>query len=234
MSKVQKSIPMKKIVERVMASKQATRQIHIMRIVNELEKVTQKVEALEKLSVTRNPLETPAAHTKRLADKATVLKKESAALREYIQEQARQGLNSLQKEIFSASGLRQNAYAAEIRQAVLRMSADDRNELFNQILKTGDTETLAAITEAPGILSGVTTEQQEAMREAVFRMKAPELVADRDYTLEMISTSLSIADLAEKSAVESFNPEELQRIEQDVLAAENAQSELDKAFNPLR
>jgi hypothetical protein len=67
--------------------------------------------------------------------------------------------------------------AAELRSVLRQMSKSDRANYLRQIALSGDVPAVAAVLKAPGILSGVTVEEQQLLWEDTARALVPDDLA---------------------------------------------------------
>jgi hypothetical protein len=87
---------------------------------------------------------------------------------------ARQEIEAEQRALVSDLGLIENHRAGEIRALVREMDDQRRQEVLGQAVANRDAQTIAAISEAPAYLSGMTPEQAARWRRQYELRNAPE------------------------------------------------------------
>lgn len=187
--------------------------LHARRQLAQIQKMHAMVESLEKLAASRRPSETPEGHLLRIAEATRKIKAQRDAISETAHGILRDGVTDLDNAIASRVGLVEGKYAAEIRAAFRAMTPEQRSEALYQAAKSGDAETVAAITEAPSILSGVHDEVRTRTRELLENSKAPELVAQRADLFDSFDSVLASMSAVSKAAAEGFDPAKLAEIE---------------------
>jgi len=185
-----------------------------------------KVKALEDIAANRSPSETDAAHVKRLAQSAKRLEKAREEAEAKAHEIYSEASTSLTDQMNRAAGLIPSKYEAEIRQAVRGMSSEQRTDFMNQALKEGNSEVMAAVIDAPAVLSGINPELQGRYRESMWQSKAPELYKAMENTGDMFSEILTVTHNVGRAVQEGFDPAELGKIE----AAEAAHADANRRF----
>lgn len=84
-------------------------------------------------------------------------------------------------------------HAQEMRGVFRTMADEQQNNLLDQSMKTRDSTTIAALTEAPAILSGLTVQRQQQIRDAYLNTIAPSADNEIDELWACVSTFLSSA-----------------------------------------
>lgn len=199
---------------------------------DEIRRIHRGVESLETLSANRDPMVTEEAHTARIARSADRLKNESEQAHSRLANTLASRLGELHNRIKEKTGLVvRDQYAAEIRQALRLLPEKERFEAFNQALKDGDGELIAAVSEAPSLLSGIPKDMATRQVEALEKMKAGDLVNQRDALNESYDEAVAALRSVDTAVKKGFDPAKLKEIrEAEQRHAEAAQG-FDRAFD---
>jgi hypothetical protein len=201
-------------------------QIHVNQMIR-------SVEGLENFSANKSPKDTDAGHTLKIAAQAKRLQTETARWEKVLNDNVRQGIDELDRAITEKSGLRENLHGAEIRAAFRGMSLKERSEALNSALKAGDGATIAAISEAPALLSGVTADIQTRYREGIMAALAPEETAAKAELFESFDAGLIALGLVNRSIASGYDPVKLREIEQAEAKSADASRSLESSYNPV-
>lgn len=192
----------------------------------EIRKMASSVEGLERLALSRNLKDTPEAHLAKVASATKRLKTQSTNTLNSISETYREGAKALTESIQREANLVPNKFAPEIRQAFHGMSHKDKMDVLNNSLKNKNTETLAAILEAPEILTGLNEDTKARYRDSAEKMLAPELYQQREELNEAFEVALAAEKSMYNAIKEGFDPDKLAEID----AAEQKHQEAAQAF----
>lgn len=92
-------------------------------------------------------------------------------------------------------------HAQEFRGVWRGMSDEQQNNLLNAAMKSRDGASIAALTEAPAILSGLTVQRQQQIKDAYLESVAPSKTDELDEVQAVVTTFLqSAASLAAPNA----------------------------------
>lgn len=203
---------MKKHLERITESTK-DKNLTAQRYAQEVKRMASSVEALERLAVSRNPKDTEESHTVKVAAAAKRLASDAAKTNDRLHDTLKNSVITIEAKIREQAGMLPNQYATEIRQAFRSMTQQQRGEALQTALKNGDSATIAAIADAPEIVTGIQTEFRDRMVESLQRQKAPELYAELDDVYESFSTSLAALGTVDKAISSGFDPAKLAEIE---------------------
>jgi hypothetical protein len=96
--------------------------------------------------------------------------------------------------------LTENGYAAELRSTLRAMSDKDRAITISSLIESGDGAAVAAITNAPSVLTGVTQELQGKYIEQFTSQQAPDLLDEQAALHDSMANAASIIGAAKRSA----------------------------------
>lgn len=199
---------------------------HSVRILTLIERMERQAAALEQVRLARNPIDTEAAHARKVAKAAKRLQDEAKKIDGLINEISVLGFKEIGELMTAQTGLEQSDYSAEIRTAFRGMTARQRSDALNAALANVDSEVIAAIGLSPAIFSGVTQQEQERYLDAVRQMKAPELIQESEDLSEALSTATAASKLAAIMFSENYDGERQTAID----AAEQAAAEAETAL----
>lgn len=199
---------------------------------DEIRRIHRGVESLENLSANRDPMVTEEAHTAKIARSADRLKNEAERAHSRLTNTLVSRLGELHNRIVEQTGLVvRDQYAAEIRQALRLLPEKERFEAFNQALKDGDGQLIAAVSEAPALLSGIPKDMAARQFEALEKMKAGDLVNQRQALNESYDEAVAALRSVDTAVKKGFDPAKLKEIrEAEQRHAEAAQG-FDRAFD---
>jgi len=225
------STPLKEIASRM--AKAGEKSSHARSLQIHVNQMTRSVEGLENFSANKSPKDTDAGHTLKVAAQAKRLQTETARWEKSLNDNVRRGINELDLAISEKAGLRETLHGSEIRTAFRGMSFQERSEILNAALKSGDGSTIAAITEAPALLSGVTADMQGRYREGVMEALAPEETAAKADLLESFDAGLTALGIVNKSIERGYDPVKLREIEGAEAQSAEAYRALESSYNPV-
>lgn len=188
-----------------------------------------QADSFEAVRRNRNPLDTDAAHARKVANAARDLKNEAARVDARISDVYSAGLSELLRDIDKQAGIEETKYSAEIRQALRSMSEQQRAEVMHQAMREGNSEIISAVSLAPSLLTGVNPDLVSTAADHVRRTKAPELMEAWDLLNEVSSTATSVLRMADNIYNGNYNAAEQQRIDVAEQAANAAEQQLKEA-----
>ena len=197
------------------------RQIH-----SELEMMTRQVQAVENLAANRSPHMTQEAHALMVANESKRLEKTLDKSSDRIQEKIRQGYINTHNQRDEILGLKQNAYAQEYRTALRGLSDKKRDRMLKQAIENQDSAFIAAVTQAPAVLSGLKEEIQERTQRQYYEKYAPALTKQLKELEDGISTSVTAVKNARTAAKQGFDPDKMREIAEAEAKHKAAQEEL--------
>lgn len=192
---------------------------------SEAAKLRERAVALDAVHSSRNPLVTPAAHALNVAKLGRTLDKETtAALNRTIADVSsrREGID---RRIADKVNLRPDAFASEIRIAFRALPAAERLPLVSRMIEEKRGPELAAILDAPTLLTGLTAEQSSAFRLQMMSTHAAAELAEMEQLEEALEALFVAADASGAFVRDLTNPGKLQAIERDAAAAEAASAD---------
>lgn len=217
----------RKITDRLPASgHDAARKINI-----EVTKVKSGLEALENLHSARNPLDSQAAHERRISTAAQKFANEVKSSSERMYSILRDGLNDIERRVGNKINLTPDAYGAEVRQVFRSMSSSDQIKMLNTLVQQGRGPELAAILKAPETLTGMSKDMQDKYTAAVYSTHAPAEYAEQLALLDVISDASVITPVALNAAKSFTDPMLLASIEKAEKAAKAADADFQNALN---
>jgi hypothetical protein len=178
---------------------------HACKLLNLVEKMDRQVTALDNVRSARNPLDTDATHSRRVAKAAQKLYAASQMIYGQINDVSSQGFGEVEKLINEQSGLVQGDYSAEIRAAFRGMTDKERTATLKTALDEGNSEVVAAVCLSPSILSGVKKEVQARYVDNLRQQKAPELIQEYEDIVEAFHVAGVVLTTAQKMYDESYN-----------------------------
>lgn len=196
----------------------------------EVLRIDQAVSALTNIVKTRSPTETPDAHFKRVSATTQRLKLELSNAEERLRRVGMEGAQDIDSRINQALGLNENAYAAEFRQVLRTMSSEERNAALRKMIDAHNGEGLAAVLNAPGMLSGIDDAQREDYRESYVQSRAPALIAERDLLTSTIADVSTVIGTARRAVSDYSDPNRLKEIEDAERLTAIEQDRFNRAF----
>lgn len=175
----------------------------------------------------RDPTETDAAHTVRVSRAAKILADRAKSCFDDIQKIMAEGMASINSRKLAKVPLVPNEYAAEIRERVRDMGGEQTELLMRQLAAENKANELAAITEVPAILTGVTENQQSKYRDLIFRTYAESESAEQDVLFEAFNAAMTALGVMEAAAGDYAN----QRSVAEIVNAQQRAVKADKAMN---
>ena len=167
---------------------------------------------LSDLYETRSSTVTADAHFVKVSKGASQLKNSREKTSRELTNIMTEAVAEANREIASKVRLIPGPLAAEIRAHAKSLNSQDRLATIKGLADAGDFASLAAITESPAFLSGISVQEQNAFRDAAIQKACPETVANRDLVIErfnelqegMNTTDSFVAELSDGSRLKSI------------------------------
>lgn len=224
------SAPLKAIIEKTEEQLHQGSSQYSHHFLHEMRRMTQSVESLESLANHRDPRLTEAAHTTRMAEASRKLGHTRDKYKERISALTQEGLTVIERDLKARANLTPTAYAQEIRSAFLSMTHKKRGEVLDKAITEGNSEILAAVLDAPELVTGLDRERREGYKEKLFLTVAPELVAQRDEIMEIFKVGLTVSDTVKKAIDESFDPVKVRKIEEQAQQHQEAAAKFEASL----
>lgn len=196
---------------------------------SELLRLIVSLEGLESIIEKRDPTITEAAHKLRVSQAAKKLAQRADDVIDKINEYSHDGSNRLSNRIDEVAGLRPNEYAGEIRAAVRALKPAERRDVLKRAIDERDASTVAALVDAPSVVTGIEPQFAEAMREGFISKHAPCEVEARNLLLETLSLAVKSAGTVKSVASTAADEKGVQKILQEQQAADDARRDFEQA-----
>lgn len=210
---------MAKMVERLMRPEPGPRAVH-----RHLAGAALAVLNLEKMAANLNPMETDAAHARRVAAAAGQLKTKITKLENELAEETTRQRDRLHREIKEKSRLVPSQHAAEIRASLRAMPGKDRTEAMINALRGSDTgaEILAAVADGNLITTGLDDTTRTRFIQDFQQRQAPDEFAELSALDELLEHAPQIMELAKQAVNEAVDEKYIERINEAEKAARDA------------
>ena len=219
------------LVERVVRGLPEEGHAASRRLQAEVRRLRNGVEAMGKLHVMKNPLDSAPMHEKKVSSAARRLATEVSAAHERLHTIVREGLIDISARIKSKVNLEPDGFAAEIRSAFRNMEKADQFTLLNELVKANRGAELAAIVKSPAILTGISPELQAQYAELIVSHHAPAEFAEQAALMEAMNVTLTATSVARKAAEDYSDPIKLASIERGESDAAAADAAFANAFS---
>jgi len=193
----------------------------------EAERLQRGAEALDSVRRNRSPLDTKEAHTLKVAKAARKYEAEIEAARGRAHEIFGRGASEINGRIVEKVDLRPSAFAQEIRTAFRELDSQGKVKLINELVDGNRGPELAAIVDAPSVLTGISDQQRAMYRQAIISKHAADEVDEQEKLSEVFFASLDTAKAATGLVRRLVDPGELAHIEHVDAQAKEASA----AFN---
>jgi len=203
-------------------------QVHA-HVVRHVVRLADAAEALYNLRVTRDPTQTPDAHTKRVGLAAERFNKDITATFNHINKVIGDWERDIAARIAAKTNLVPDAYAAEIRAVYRSKSPTEQMELINEFVAQNRAAELAAVIKAPASLTGMSDEHRARYEAAYVAKHAPGEVAEKEALEDAFNDALVVTNTAGALAKAYSDPDKLAEIAKAEAVAATAQ----QAFNKL-
>lgn len=197
-----------------------------VKILSMIQHMEQRAAALDKVRLSRHPLDTEAAHVRKVAKAAQKMRNESTEIRSRINIVYSQAAAEIVDAIDKQAGLVEGKYDAEIRAAFLKMSDTKRSETLTKALKEGNSEIIAAVCNAPSILSGVDEVLKANMLDGIRKLKSADLLEDFDELNEALHTASAAGRVTDAMFQDNYDSQKMAEIDKLEAEAEAAQAAL--------
>ena len=187
-------------------------------------------ESLVKIANTPKRTENERAHYKRTAELAKILKLKAAQAADRIRNAQVSALNEIEQKTTEHLGLVDSTYGHEVRATLRIMNSKQRAKMLNQIVAEGDGRIIAAITQSPAMLSGMTESEQSKYHELFLQEHAPALIKERDSILDGVTAAHTLVSTVQSAAENLFDEAALNDINQSEQAADQAKAEFNESF----
>jgi hypothetical protein len=110
------------------------------------------------------------------------------------------------------------------------MTDKQKSDTLLTALKEGNSEIIAAVGLAPGILSGISEDEKGRYVQAIREQKCPELLQELEDINESLRTADAAKQLCDRMFDENYSPAEQAKIDQAEQIAREAEAELQQAI----
>lgn len=193
----------------------------------EADRLRRGAEALDNVRRNRSPLDTKEAHTLKVAKAARKYEAEVEAVRGRAHEIFGRGIGEISGRIVNKVDLKPSAFAQEIRTAFRELNSKAKTELINELVAGNRGPELAAIVDAPSVLTGISDQQRSMYRQAIISKHAAAEMDEQEKLTDVFEASLDAAKAATGLVRRLADPGELAHIEHVDAAAKEASA----AFN---
>jgi len=188
----------------------------------EVNRLRAGAEALDNLRMNRSPLDTPAAHTVKVAKAAKRLDSEITAMINRLGQITNAGLQDAQRRIDEKVNLKPDAFAQEIRAAFRALDAKGKASLIKELVDGNRGPEMAAIVRAPAMLTGITEEQRATYERMIVARHAGDELDEIGAINEISDAGLTAINTAARMAKRMTDPTELAAIERAAAEADAA------------
>ena len=197
-----------------------------VKILSMIQRMEQKAAALDKVRISRHPMDTEAAHLRKVAKAATNMRNESAEVRARIGAVYSQAAAEIVDAIDKQAGLVEGKYDAEIRTAFRSMTDSERSKTLTKALQEGNSEIIAAVCTGPAVLSGVNEVLRSNMLTSIRKQKSADLLEEFDELNEALNTANAAERITESMFRDNYDSRKMAEIDKQEAAAEAAQAAL--------
>lgn len=166
----------------------------------EVKRLSLGSEALIALYSTPDPQLAPEEHRRRVADSGKNFQNEVVSARYRIQSNAKTALDKIAGRIAEKVRLIPDHSAPAVRTKFRNLNTLDQEKLLGDLVDGNRASELAALTECPALMSGLTAELQTKFRKAFIARHAPSELDDRSIVLDALNNAVTAADVAAKIA----------------------------------
>lgn len=210
------------VASRMTSGVGSTGHTHLREMQNVVERLGNASGTLGKLIDNKSPTETEDAHHKKVGAAAKAFGSAVANGQAQLNTIMQRGMRDIEERSRAKTGLKANEYAGEIRAAVRPMPIDAKLALFNDLAKQGRGADLAAVVDAPPLLTGVTPEMQQRAKDMLEATHAPAERAEREALLQGFSDAFDMTSALANMARGLGDPRKLAEIERGEEAARAA------------
>ena len=203
----------------------ATRRMH-----SEIVRLQNGAAALEKLAATRNPLDTSAAHEKRVATAGHKYSEEIKVSLQRLSGIVQVGAQDVELRIAQKVNLVPDGFAAEIRSAFRSMNTSERLKLLGELATDNRGSELAAIVKAPSILTGIDDALKEKYSQLIASTHAPDESQEYARLMDALEAGIVSTRLGDQVVEAYLDPASLASIESGESAARAADASFANAL----
>lgn len=218
------------IAQKITEDKPAHKNVAFIQLHKQALNIRDSVEAIGSIHKNPNPLETQEAHIKRVSKAAAQLATKVRETQVNIHHISQQGLRDVNERIRMKVNLESNGYAAEIRQAFRTMKPSEQIKMMKQLVDENRGPELAAIVNAPSILTGIDPEMQSRFADSIVSKHAAEEWEEKNALEKSMEAAFVASDVGKKVADEYGNPEKLAEIERLEAAAGKANADFSNSL----
>jgi hypothetical protein len=198
----------------------------------EINRLRLSAEALERVSRSRSPLDTQAAHALKVAKLARKLDTERAAVFQRLVSIWSGGRERLQRQIEDKINLKPDpTFANEIRTAFRALSSDKKSKFISDLIADPERgPEMAAILRAPSILTGISDEQKAAYELSFTTKHAGDLFDEQQYLDDAYQNAIEAEKATFSLVKELTDPQKLAQIEREDAVAREAGAAFDQSL----
>ena len=178
----------------------------------EADRLRRGAEALDNVRRNRSPLDTPEAHKLKVAKAARKYEAEIEAARTRAHEIYGRGIMEVDRRIVEKVDLKPTAFAQEIRTAFRELDSQAKTKLINQMVEENRGPELAAIVDAPSVLTGISDQQRSMYRQDIISKHAAAELDEQEKLGDVFNASLDAAKAARNLVKRLADPGELASI----------------------
>ena len=193
-------------------------------------RLTNALEGLVSMRDNPNSTETASAHVLKLSKAAKRMGDEVAKMKERAFQNYMEYDLSISNQIADRAGIQENKYASEVRAAFKALPQAERLDFITEVINKEDGASFAAIMGAPQILTGIDPAMNAALTESFYNKVAPELLQEHNDVKEAMDALSASFKTIEREVQTYMNPENIQRIEQEVQRSMEAQDKFSSAL----
>jgi hypothetical protein len=189
----------------------------------ELYNILLPVDGIEKMARSRNPLDTEAAHAKKVALAAEKMRQSFDRSRERVERLRDASLAAIDADINAKTRLQSTSQSAEIRAVLRQMDNPARLAALVKAIDSKDSATLAAIADGNQITTGLDDEVRLRLLDTYNMRTAPDLYDERKRLMEISDHVPTLFNTAMNAAREATDPAfiaEINELEAKAKAAE--------------
>ena len=191
-----------------------------------IERVGKNVNAVNKVRENRNPMDTDAAHSRKVAKAAQLMREQTRMIDQTALKLYQLSVERINKEIDQQAGLVEGKFDQEIRTAFRGLSEKQRADTLSEALKNGNSEVIAAVCLGPSVLSGVDDKSRNEFIRDLRKAKAPQLLEDLDEIHNAMSITNVAREIADNLFNDSYDPKKQAEIDRAEAQAKTAQEML--------
>jgi hypothetical protein len=196
----------------------------------QVNRIRQGAEALDRANANRNPLETRAAHMKKIAAMARKLDQETVAVINRTAVIWGEAHAAVQRRIEEKVDLRPDSFAQEIRSAFRALDAEAQAALIKDLIDGNRGPEMAAIVRAPAVLTGISEDRRAMYERAIVSKHAGNELDEQARLAEVFEAVSAVSRTAGNFTKSLTDPVEFARIEREEAAANAAGADFDQSL----